>query len=65
MIVHLPPHAIHLLADRRGQLALAGALGALGFVREHGERRLQPVREIAGLGQRAAHAPLAMRRAAR
>ena len=48
----LPPHAIHLLTNDCRQLGLAGRPGAIGFVREHGERRFQAVSQIAGLGER-------------
>ena len=53
VVVHLPPHAFDLLRDRGGQLGLARRLRALGILIENRQRGLQPVREIAGLGQRA------------
>ncbi len=48
MRLDLTPHARHLFADRVGELGLARGARALGFVRQDGERRLQPVREIPG-----------------
>ena len=55
VIVDLPPHALDLLRRaRRASSCVAGRRGALGLLRQHGERRLQAVREIAGLGDRAA-----------
>ena len=39
---------------------LPGRVGALRFVRQDRERRLEAVREVAGLGDRAPHRPFAM-----
>ena len=36
--------------DDGGQLGMSGGGGALGFLRQHRQRRLQSVREVAGLG---------------
>ena len=60
VVVDLPAHALDLLRDRRGELGLAGGRGALGLLRQHRERRLQAVREIAGLADRAADRCVAM-----
>ena len=45
---------------RGRQFVMPRRLGALGLLRQHRERRLQPVREVARLRQRAGHRPLAM-----
>ena len=55
VIVDLPAHAIDLLRDGGGHLELAGSPRALRLVRKDGERRLQPVRQVAGLRDRAPH----------
>ena len=60
VIVHLPAHPLDLLTHHRRQLGLPGAIGDLRLVRQHGERRLQRVREIAGLGDRAADGLIAV-----
>ena len=65
VIVDLPPHAIDLLLNRGGDLGLARSPRALGFMRQDGERRLQAVGEVAGLGDRAAARPAPDGRAAR
>ena len=64
VIVDLAAHALDLLHDRGGQLGLPCRLRALGLLIQQRQRRLQAVREIAGLGQRARHALLAIARAA-
>ena len=53
VVVDLPPHPLDLLADRRGQLACPAASARSASCAEHRQRRLQAVREIAGLGERA------------
>ena len=55
VVLDLPPHPLDLLGHRRRELGLAGGRGAVRLVRQHRERRLEAVREIAGLGDRAAH----------
>ena len=55
VIVDLPPHPLDLLAHRLREIGVAERRRALGFLRQHGQRRLQPVREIARLGDGAAH----------
>ena len=60
VIVHLPPHPLDLLPHDGRQLALPRLVGDLRLVREHGERRLQRVRQIAGLRDRAPHGLIAM-----
>src|SRR6185503_11499647 len=61
MVFDLTAHPIDLLGERGGALVVTVCRGALGFLREDGEGRLQSVREIAGLGERLAHALLAVR----
>ena len=51
VIVDLPAHPSDLLRDRRRELVLTGGLRAFGLLREDRQRRLQSVREIAGLGR--------------
>ncbi len=61
VIVHLPPHALDLLMHRPPRArACPACVGDLRFVRKHRERRLQRVREIAGLGDRAPDGLIAM-----
>ena len=60
VIVDLPSHALDLLADACGELGLARARRPLGLLREHRQRRLQAVREVAGLGDRTADDLLAV-----
>ena len=60
VIVDLPAHSLDLLADRRGELALAGGAGAFGLARQQRQRRLETVREVAGLRNRALHRLLAL-----
>jgi len=55
MIVNLPPHAIDLLADGIRQRGLARGPRAIRFVRQHRERGLEPMSEIARLDLRAVH----------
>jgi hypothetical protein len=49
VVVNLPPHALDLLAHGRGQIMVPGGFGPFGFLREHGQRRLQAVGQVAGL----------------
>jgi hypothetical protein len=49
-----------LFADCGGEVVLPGRGGALGLLRQHGERRLQPVREITRFPEGAAHRAVAM-----
>ena len=65
VIVDLAAHPSHLLRDRRRELVLTRGLRALGFLREDRQRRLQSVREIAGLGRGLLDPQLAIDRAAR
>jgi hypothetical protein len=60
VILDLPPHAFDLLAERLGDFELSRALGGIRFLRQHREWRLEPVREVAGLGERTAHARFAV-----
>ena len=60
VVVHLSSHALDLLVDGGRDLVLAGAAGALSLLRQDGERRLQTVGEIAGLGDGALNRLLAM-----
>jgi hypothetical protein len=54
VIVDLPPHPLHLLPHRLRQLRVAERRGPLRFLCEHRERRLQAVRQVARLRDRAA-----------
>ena len=47
-------------AERLGDFELSRALGGIRFLRQHREWRLEPVREVAGLGERTAHARFAV-----
>ena len=60
VIVDLPAHPLDLLADRRGELVMPLGVGTIGFLRQHRERRLETVSEVAGLGQRAPDGLLAV-----
>src|SRR6185369_8515677 len=56
----LPLHAIDLFPHRVAELAVAGGPGAIGLLRDDGERRLEAVCEVAGLRDRARDGALAM-----
>jgi len=45
----VPAHPLDLTAHRSREVVLAGGIGTVDVFREHRERRLQTVREIAGL----------------
>ena len=60
VVVDLPPHAFDLLMDRGGKLDLPGGGGALCLLIQECERRLQAVRKVAGLAERAPHALFAI-----
>ncbi len=60
VIVDLPAHAIDLLIDLRRKLGVSCRPHLLRLVRQHRQRRLQAMRQIAGLGHRVRHAPLAL-----
>ena len=47
VVVHLPPHQRDLLGDRGREGRIAVRLEPLGFVRQHGQRRLQSMGEVA------------------
>ena len=53
VVVHLAAHPLDLLVDGRGEIGLAGRPGVRRFLAQHRERRLQAVREVAGLRHRA------------
>ena len=53
VVLDLTAHSLDLLRDPGRHVGLAARGGALGLVREDGQRRLQAVREIARLGVRA------------
>ena len=60
VVVDLPPHALDFMRESSSaDFGQSGGLRAVGLLREHGERRLQSVREIAGLGLRARDARVA------
>jgi hypothetical protein len=46
VVLDLPPHALDLLPDLGGELGMPGGCGTLRFLRQYGERRLQPVGEV-------------------
>ena len=52
VVFGLAAHAVDLLLDRRRQVLMSCGRHAPGFVREDGERRLEAVREVAGLRDR-------------
>ena len=60
VVVDLPLHATHLLADGGGEIVLPRGARTFRLVCENGERRLQSVRQIPGLGDRTRHHLLAM-----
>jgi len=60
VIINLPAHSFHLLSDSGREIRMSRCFGALRFLRQHGERRFQAMREIAGRGQRTLHNPLAV-----
>ena len=53
MVVDLTPHLVDLLLDDLGQFVMPRRRGLVRLVRQHGQRRLQAVREIAGCRLRA------------
>jgi hypothetical protein len=54
VVVDLATHALDLGVNRRRKLGLSGCRGERRFPRQDGERRLEAVREIARLRDRAA-----------
>ena len=60
VIFDLPLHSLHLGLDDFGEFRLAAAAGPLGFVRDHRQRRLESMREIAGSGDGAANHAVVM-----
>ncbi len=58
--VDLAPHSLDLLTDRRRELVVSGRLRAFRFLHQHGQRRLESVREVAGLRERPAHRRIAV-----
>ncbi len=60
VIVHLPTHPLHLHANRRRTLTLPRRLQLFRLLRQHRQRRLQSMRQIARLRQRPPRNPLAM-----
>jgi hypothetical protein len=55
VIVDLPLHPLHQLPERRRQLVMPLGRRLLRLLRQHRQRRLQSVREIAGGGQGSGH----------
>ena len=53
VIVDLAAHALHLAADDRGGLVVAGQGQPLGLLTQNRQRRLETVGKITGLGDRA------------
>jgi hypothetical protein len=60
VIVYLPLHAFDLLMNGVGNLGLASGTRAFGLARQDGQRRLEAVCQVARLGDRTPHRPLAM-----
>jgi hypothetical protein len=60
VVVDLPPHSINLLLYGRRHLRVAGSPRSLCLVSNDRERCLQPVRQVACFGDRAAHRPLTL-----
>ena len=46
-------HTLDLLPEGRGEIVVTGSGGAIGLLRQHRQRRLQAMREIAGRRARA------------
>jgi hypothetical protein len=59
-MLDLPPHALDLLPQYCGKIGVPGCLGALGFLGQYGERRLQPMGQVTGFGQRVPYARIAV-----
>jgi hypothetical protein len=60
VVFRLAPHPIDLLFDDRREVLVPCGRHPPGFVREDGERRLETVREVAGLGDRPRDSGLAV-----
>ena len=60
VVVNLPLHSFYLLANRSGKVVLALALCPFRFLRQNGQRRLQSMRKVAGLGLGASNGLLAL-----
>jgi hypothetical protein len=56
VVIDLAPHPLHLPRDLGRQLGVPGRAGTFAFLVEHGQRRLEPVRQVTGLAERALHA---------
>ena len=59
VVVDLAAHALDLAAIEAAR-SRPRQPRALGVARQHGERRLQAVRQVAGLGERTLHALVAL-----
>jgi hypothetical protein len=60
VVVDLPPHALDLLIDLCGELLMSCRSHLLRLVRQHRQRRLQAMRQVAGFCDGARYAPLAL-----
>ena len=56
MDLDAPPHPLDLLPDRACQIVCSFRIGAIGFMRENRERRLEAVRQVCGARPGAAKA---------
>jgi hypothetical protein len=61
VVLDLAAHAVHLFDQRSREIVVAARCGTFGLLREDRERGLQPVGEVAGLGDGAAHRLVAVR----
>jgi hypothetical protein len=60
VVVDLAAHALDLRRHRGRQFRVSGSRHPLGVSRQHGERRFQAVRQVAGLGERTLHPLVAL-----
>jgi hypothetical protein len=61
VIFDLTPHAIDLLSQPGREFCMTLALGAIGFLREHREGRLQSMCEVSSFRERFAHTTVLVR----
>ncbi len=61
VVIDLTFHQRYLLCEDRGQIRIAAALEAIRLVRQDRERRLEPVRKITRLADRAPYHRVAVR----
>jgi hypothetical protein len=51
MIINLPAHSLHLLADSGCHFVLTGSVSLISFLRQHSQRSFQSMRQVAGFRQ--------------